>query len=331
MAILIAADFSPAEWADWWPALQAALPGERLLRERPPGGSGLDPIEIALVANPPVGALRDLPALRLVQSLWAGVERLLADATLPANVPLARMVDPAMNDAMAQTALWAVLGLHRGFIGRSVVADSGERAAGAAAASYAAQQARAQWCAHPQRRADAVHVVVLGLGQMGRASAQRLAASGYRVSGWSRSACVLAGVSTHAGSAALVPLLGTAQIVVNLLPLTAATRGLFNAASFATLPRGACLVNLARGAHVVEADLLDALASGQIAHAVLDVFATEPLPPAHPFWHHPHVTVLPHIAAQTDPRSAAAVAGANIRSLREGQPLRHLVDRQRGY
>ena len=320
MAILVAADFSAAEWADWWPQLQAALPGERLLREPVPGGRERAAIDIALVANPPAGALRDLPALRLVQSLWAGVDRLRADATLPHGVALARMVDPAMNEAMAQTALWAVLGLHRGFIGTL-----------AGTLSYAAQQQRALWCAHPQRRADGVNVAVLGLGQMGRATAQRLAANGYRVSGWSTSAGALEGVATHAGSAALAQLLGSAEIVVNLLPLTAATRGLFDAATFAAMARGASLVNLARGAHVVEADLLAALASGQIGHAVLDVFATEPLPPDHPFWRHPGVTVLPHIAAQTDPRSAAAVAGANIRALREGQPLRHLVDRERGY
>ena len=324
MAILVAADFSAAEWADWWPQLQAALPGEQLLREPVPGGSdGRAAIDIALVANPPPGALRELPALRLVQSLWAGVDRLLADPTLPAGVPLARMVDPAMNQAMAQTALWAVLGMHRGFIGGSL----------AGAFSYAAQQARAQWCAHPQRRAHEVHVAVLGLGQMGRATAQRLAANGYRVSGWSTGAGTAApdGVTVHVGRAALAPLLGRAQIVVNLLPLTAATRGLLQRATFAAMPHGACLVNLARGAHVVEADLLDALASGQIAHAVLDVFATEPLPAGHPFWHHPGVTVLPHIAAQTDPRSAAAVVAANVRALRLAQPLSHLVDRARGY
>ena len=329
MAILVAADFSRAEWADWWPQLQAALPDERLVRER---GAG-DVIDIALVANPPPGALRDLPALRLVQSLWAGVDRLLADATLPQHVPLARMVDPAMNEAMAQTALWAVLALHRSFIGGSFDGSL----------SYAAQQARAQWCAHPQRRAGEVHVAVLGLGQMGRATAQRLVDNGYRVSGWSTGAAAgagsgsgpgpgaLDGVTTHAGDAALAPLLGRAQIVVNLLPLTAATRGLLQRATFALMPRGASLVNLARGAHVVEADLLDALGSGQIGHAVLDVFATEPLPTEHPFWRHPGVTVLPHIAAQTDPRSAAAVVAANVRALRLAQPLSHLVDRSRGY
>ena len=314
MAILVAADFTPEEWAAWWPELQASLPGERLVRNRTSVPDVPDEsIDVALVANPPADALCGLPGLRLVQSLWAGVDGLLADASLPADVPLARMVDPLMNEAMAQTALWAVLALHRGFF------------------RYACQQQRAQWCPQPQRRADEVNVAVLGLGQMGRATALRLAANGYGVAGWSTHAQALAGITTHAGPAALAPVLAAAQIVVNLLPLTPATRGLLNRQTLAAMPRGAGLVNLARGAQVVEADLLEALASGHLGHAVLDVFQTEPLPPGHPFWRHPKVSVLPHIAAQTDPRSAARIAAANVRALRAGRPLENLVDRARGY
>ena len=323
MTVLVAADFTPGEWAAWWPALQAAfqaaLPGERLVRARSGAPSGepaampTDTIDVALVANPPPGALRGLPGLRLVQSLWAGVDGLLADASVPTDVPLARMVDPWMYEAMAQTALWAVIALHRGFFG------------------YAGQQQRAEWCQHPQRRADEVGVAVLGLGRMGRAAAQRLARNGYCVTGWSRHAQALDGVATRAGPAALAQVLAAAQIVVNLLPLTPATRGLFNEKAFAAMPRGASLVNLGRGAHVVEADLLAALDSGQLGHAVLDVFHTEPLPAAHPFWPHPKISVLPHIAAQTDPRSAACIAAANVLALREGRPPENVVDRTRGY
>ena len=236
MAILVAADFTPGEWAAWWPELQASLPGERLVRDRTAVPDVADEdIDVALVANPPADALRNLPGLRLVQSLWAGVDGLLADPSLPAEVLLARMVDPSMNAAMAQTALWAVLALHRGFF------------------AYAGQQQRADWRPQPQRRADEVSVAVLGLGQMGRATAQRLAANGYRVSGCSTLAKTLDGITTHAGPASLAPVLAAAQIVVNLLPLTAATRGLLNRQTLAMMPRGAGLVNLARGAHVVEA------------------------------------------------------------------------------
>lgn len=311
MSILVAADFTPGEWAEWMPALAQAMSGEVLLRER--NAAPTQEIDIAIVANPPRGALAGLPALKLVQSLWAGVETLLADPTLPADVPLARMVDPAMNEAMAETALWAVLSLQRD------------------AFDYARQQRDRCWQQHAQRAARDVTVAVLGLGQMGRAVAQRLARNGYRVLGWSARQAQIDGVQTQHGEAALPAVLGAAQIVVNLLPLTAATRGLFDARRLALLRPGASLVNLARGAHVVEPDLLASLDSGHLRHAVLDVFCAEPLPAAHPFWAHPKVTMLPHVAAQTDARSASAVAAANVAALRAGLPLQHLVDRRRSY
>ena len=311
MAILVAADFNDDEWAAWWPALAAALPGEQLVRN--PAQAQRETIDVALVANPPVGALQGLSGLRFIQSLWAGVDRLLLDASVPASVPLARMVDPAMNTAMAETALWAVIGLHRH------------------AFRYAAQQRAAQWQQHPQQRADEVNVVVLGLGQMGRTAAQAIARQGYRASGWSTRPAVVDGVRTASGEAALYTLLAGAHIVVNLLPLTPATRGLFNATTLAQMRPGASLVNLARGAQVVDADLLAALDCGHLEHAVLDVFATEPLPAGHPFWRHASVTVLPHVAAQTDPRSAALIAAANVRAFRAGAAPANLVDRRRGY
>jgi glyoxylate/hydroxypyruvate reductase A len=311
MAILIAADFSAEEWAAWWPALQAALPDETLLRER--GDVPVEQIDMALVANPSGGELQGLPALRLIQSLWAGVEGLLADPTVPADVPLARMVDPVMNEAMAQTALWAVLALHRGFF------------------CYAEQQRASEWRQRTQWRADEFPVAVLGLGHMGRSVARRLVANGYPVRGWSARQAEVDGVVALAGDAALPHVLATARIVVNLLPLTPATRGFFDGDRFAQMPRGAALVNLARGAHVVEADLLAALDSGRLGHAVLDVFGTEPLPATHAFWAHPQVTVLPHVAALTDARSAAHVVARNVRALRQGGELENLVDRSRGY
>lgn len=309
MSILLAAEFTDAEWAAWWPALLAALPGEALVRE----GADLSDVEIALVANPPQGLLARLPRLRFIQSLWAGVDRLLADPSLPRDVPLARMVDRAMSEAIAQTALWAVLSLHRHHF------------------DYAAQQLRREWRQRPQRRADEVTVAVLGLGEMGRAAALCLAGNGYRVTGWSTRPVALAGVATRSGAQSLATVLGETEIVVNLLPLTAATRGLFGTSTFAQMRRGASLVNLGRGGHVIEPDLLLALATGQLRHAVLDVFASEPLAPDDGLWTHPQVSVLPHIAALTDPRSAAQVVARNLNAFRSGAPLAHLVDRARGY
>lgn len=311
MTVLVIARFDPDQEAAWREALAAALPAERLVFER--GRVRDDDIDVAMVADPPQGALTGLSHLRLIQSLWAGVEGLLADPTVPADVPLARMVDPAMNTAMAETALWAVLSLHRDHV------------------DYARDQCDRRWQPRPQRRADEVAVLVLGLGQMGGACADRLVANGYAVSGWSARPAQRPGVRCAHGDAALHTLLGEADIVVNLLPLTPATRGLFDAAAFAHMRPSAAWVNLARGGHVVEADLLAALDAGRLRHAVLDVFAREPLPTDHPFWRHPRVTLRPHVAAQTDPRSAAVIAARNVHALREGRPLADRVDRARGY
>lgn len=315
MKIAFDARLEVAERADWWRALTDALPDDDWIDAVAdgPGSARWHEVDVAVVANPLPGRLAGCTQLKLIQSLWAGVDRLLADATLPAAVPIARMVDPAMNHAMAETATWAVLSLHRH------------------AFDYAAQQRQAQWRALPQKRADEVSVLVLGLGQMGRTTAHRLAALGYRVSGWSARAREFAGVVTSAGWAALPAALGAADIVVNLLPLTADTRGLFDRARLGQFRTGASLVNLARGAHVVEQDLLAALDAGWLQHAVLDVFDSEPLPPTHAFWLHPRVTLWPHVAAQTDLRSAAAVVAANVEAVRRGEVAAHLVERLRGY
>jgi len=295
MSVLLVGSWPDAERDAWLTLLKESQPDERWV---------LTPesdVEIAVVANPPPGSLVGLPQLRLIQSLWAGVDRLLQDPTLPPAVPLARMVDPAMNEAMVQTALWAVLSLQRGFF------------------DLQAQQLERLWRQPSQPRAADWRVLVLGQGELGGRVARALQVQGYAVTGWSRR------------TGPPEPPLETADTVINLLPLTPATRGFFNAERLARMQPHAGLVNLARGAHVVEAELLAALDAGRLHRAVLDVFEQEPLPPAHPLWSHPRVTVLPHCAAQTDARSAAAVVLANLQALREGAPLHHLVDRNRGY
>jgi glyoxylate/hydroxypyruvate reductase A len=316
MRIFFAAQLEPAEAQAWQEALRSAAPGhEWIVHAAGRRDDDIVQADVAVVANPQPGSLSRVRGLRLIQSLWAGVDRLMADATVPAQVPLARMVDPAMTAAMVESALWAVTALHRGFF------------------TYARQQQQAQWVQHPQRRADEVQVLVLGLGTMGAAVSAALAAQGYGVTAWRRREGPpgSSGVRVLHGVQGLETGLAAAEVVLNLLPLTPHTRGLIDAGFLGRMKAGAALVNFGRGGHVVEADLLAALAAGTLAHAVLDVFASEPLPPDHPFWQLPRVTVLPHVAALTDLRSAADVVASNLARLQAGQPLLHLVDRARGY
>ena len=300
MKVVLSGDIDAGEWQAWRAALAAALPEAAWLTadeaRRDPGE-----VHVAVVANPPPGGLAPLHGLRLIQSLWAGVDRLLADTTLPPAVPIARMVDPAMSAAMAETALWATLALHRGFF------------------AYQQRQRAGEWRQHRQRRVDEVPVLVLGRGEMGRAVAERLRPQGYPVTTWGRE------------GGPLPPLLAAHEIVINLLPLTDLTRGLLDARFFAAMRERSALVNLGRGGHVVDEALLAALDAGHLRHAVLDVFHAEPLPASHRFWTHPGVTMLPHAAALTDHRSAAAVVAANLRALLDGRPIAHVVDRARGY
>jgi glyoxylate/hydroxypyruvate reductase A len=313
MKLLFEASMDAGERDDWWRALTAALPHDEWIDGATADDAARAAADVAVVANPAPGRLAACPNLRLIQSLWAGVDRLMGDATLPAGVPVARMVDAAMSAAMAETACWAVLSLQRGFL------------------DYLDRQRTRTWSPHAQRRADETPVLVLGLGEMGRTAALRLAALGFPVTGWSRSAREVPGIATRHGHVSLDDALASAAIVVNLLPLTDDTRSLLDAARLARMRAGASLVNLARGAHVVEPALLAALDGGHLARAILDVFAKEPLPADHPFWTHPRVTVLPHVAALTDLRSATAVVVANVERVRNGATAAHLVRRALGY
>jgi len=295
----------------WLPRLRAALPEDRFVVWPEVG----DPsqVEVALVANPPAGALVGFPRLKLVQSLWMGVDGLLADPTLPSGTPIARLVDPGMVAAMSETVLAHVLDWHRHFF------------------RYRAQQVRREWAALPQYLASDHTIGLLGLGELGRDAAAKLRALGFNVCAWSRRQKRVDGVECFHGDRGLAEVLARSGALVCLLPLTAATRGILNARAFACQPEGACVINVARGAHVVDDDLLAALDSGRLAHAYLDVFQTEPLPPAHRYWTHPSVTVTPHVAALTEPRTSIARVAANIERVRRGERPEALVDVVAGY
>ena len=270
-------------------------------------------IEVALAWKAPHGVLASLPRLRLICSLGMGLDHLLDDPSLPLDVPIVRLVDPNMVQQMSEYALYAVLHFHRRF-------DVYERF-----------QRTRHWEELPLPHTERRHVGVMGLGEIGADCALKLAALGFQVSGWSRSARALRGIRCFSGESGLATFMATAEILVVVLPLTSATAGVVNAKTIARMPRGAYVVNIARGALVVEQDLLAALDAGQLAGAMLDVTQTEPLPANHPLWAHPNVRITPHIAGLTNPYTSIEPIADNIRRLRSGAPLQHLVDRRRGY
>jgi glyoxylate/hydroxypyruvate reductase A len=257
--------------------------------------------------------LATLPNLKMIASLGAGVDHVFSDPALPAGVPIVRLVDPYMVRAMTEFIVFQVLRLHRQDL------------------TYAAQQRRGIWEGHFQPNAEERRVGVLGLGLYGSDAALRLKALGFDVAGWSRTPKSIEGVRCFAGDAGLRQMLGQSEIVVCLLPLTSATENLLRAETFALMPKGAANVNVGRGRHLVEEDLVPALDAGQLSAAVLDVFRTEPLPADHPFWRHERILLTPHVAAATNPFTGAPIVAENIRRLQEGKPLRDVVDPQQQY
>jgi phosphoglycerate dehydrogenase-like enzyme len=309
MALLFLSDSDDP--AAWRAALAKRLPSLDM-RVWPETGAAAD-IEAALVWNHPPGELRKYPSLRAILSLGAGVNHILDDPDLPPDVPIARIVDPGLAAGMAEYAALAVLRYHRNF-------DAYERF-----------QRERSWTRLPIPITGERRVGVLGLGEIGAACARAISALGFPVGGWSRTPRSLPGIEGFAGPAGLTPFLARSQILVCVLPLTAETRGIIDRTALATLPRGAFVINIARGAHVVDQDLVAALDSGHIEGATLDVFAHEPLPRDHPLWSHPKVTLTPHIASITNPDTAADGVAENLRRLADGRPLLNLVDRARGY
>jgi glyoxylate/hydroxypyruvate reductase len=301
---------------DDWPAYAPAL-------EREAAARGLaidlvrdaDPASVDYVVYSPQGGLSDFTPftrLKAVLSLWAGVERIAANPTIAA--PLARMVDPGLTEGMRDYVTGHVLRYHLGLDAHILHQDGVWR----------------HGTVPPLARERTV--AVLGQGALGAACAAALAGLGFATLGWSRSPKPPhPGIERHAGEAALDAVLARAEILVLLLPATPSTDGLIDAARLARLPRGARLINPGRGTLIDDAALLAALDEGRVGHATLDVFREEPLPPDHPYWAHPNVTVTPHIAAETRPATAAAVIAENIRRVEAGEPLLHRVDRTLGY
>jgi glyoxylate/hydroxypyruvate reductase A len=253
-----------------------------------------------------------LPNLKVLFALSAGVDQLDL-SRLPPELPVVRLLDPGITRGMCEYASWAVLSLHRDML------------------RYRQQQAARCWQAHLLQPAANRRVGVMGLGAQAQQILATLTPLGFALSGWARSVHAIAGVDCYASEAQLPAFLNQCDILLCVLPLTEQTQGILDRQLFAQLPRGAALINMGRGAHLVEEDLLEALDSGQLSAAVLDVLQEEPAPADHPFWDHPQVVLTPHIAAMTQPASAFGVLLENIRRFERAEPMVGEVDRHKGY
>ncbi|GBF95182.1 glyoxylate hydroxypyruvate reductase A [Raphidocelis subcapitata] len=276
-------------------------------------------IRFAVAWKPPPGLLTQCRNLEAAMSLGAGVDHILQPGQVPDRVPVLRIVDPRMAERMATWVVWGVINWQRRF------------------EAYLEAQRAARWDLGIEGRTNRdncdVSVGVMGFGVMGRATAEALAALGYKVSAWSRTARQHGAVRCFHGSGQLREFVSGADVLVCLLPLTDDTRGIVDARLLSWLPRGGAVINGARGAHLVEADLLAALDSEQVGFALLDVFATEPLPADSPLWSHPRVRLTPHVASMTTLEGAADQIAANYHSVVAGRgPLPvNLIDRTAGY
>ena len=307
LTILFAA---PAVWDEYYAALQSALIEANVTATLVQSAG---PAQVDYIIYAPSSPLQDFTPYtrcKAVLSLWAGVERIVGNASL--TQPLCRMVDPALTMGMVEWVVGHTMRHHLG-LDRHI------------------HNPNHVWDARVPPLARERPVAMLGMGALGTACARALTALNFPVTGWSRTEKTIDGIACLHGTDGLAQVLANAQIAILLLPKTPDTENLLNAHTLAMLPDGAVILNPGRGALIDDAALLAELSSGRLGHATLDVFRIEPLPTDHPFWAHPRVTVTPHIAADTRPESAARVIADNIRRSEAGLPLRHLVDRTRGY
>ena len=301
----LAARMKPETWAA---ELAAALPEAEVDVWSPQSAAA----DYALVWQPDPGFFGTQPRLKAIFNAGAGVDALFAQA-LPSDVPLVRIEDAGMGAQMAEYASFAALRYYRGF----------DR--------YAEQAARAEWAPHAPPRIADWPVGILGYGVLGRQVAQALRGFGFAVHGWKRRPDVSADVPLYFGDAQLADFLRATRLLICLLPLTPATHKILNRDTLALLPRGACVINLARGGLVDEVDLVAALDSGHLAGLTTDVCCPEPAPAEHPFWHHPKVLLTPHCAAITLRENAIAQIAGKIRALEAGKTIGGIVDHSTCY
>ncbi len=294
--------------ASWIPGLQAALPGATVTLWEP----GAPQADYAVVWKPPQQLLDEQTSLKAIFNTGAGVDALM-QLRLPAGVPVIRLDDAGMSVQMAEYVSHAVIRHFRELDG------------------YESDMAMGKWSFRKPRSRVDYPVGVLGLGVLGERVAKAVAQFDFPVNGWSQSPKSIAGVQSFHGAAQLDAFLAASRIVVCLLPLTPDTENILNAQRLAQIRPGGYIINVARGAHVVDADLLAAIDGGHLAGATLDVFRVEPLPQGHAFWNHPKITITPHTSARTLRSESIAQIARKIAALQNGQTVAGRVDAARGY
>ncbi len=290
---------------------RAELPGHEVLTAQPQPGDA--PVQYIVVGRPLPGVIASVPGLELVVSLNAGIEHLLNSGEVPAGLPIVRLVDDGLALGMADWVLAQALAWHRNIL------------------VYKDLQSKKEWSPQPEKLARERKVTVLGAGALGTPVTEHFVRFGFDTCVWSRSGRAVDGAKSFAGKEQLLAAVEGSDILVNLLPLTAETADIVDAKVLGALAKGAFFINGARGAHVVDADLIAALDNGQLSGAALDVFRTEPLPADDPLWSHPRILVSPHVAAPTHAHTAVKEMAENIRRFERGEKLPHIVDRALGY
>ncbi len=308
MCILYMAD--PADAEKWRDCLSTLAP-ELEFRQWPEIGNPAE-VHYILAWEPLADVAEQFGNLRLLYAAGAGVDQFDL-ARLPAQVSVIRLVDSSMADIMAEYVLFGVLALHRDIL------------------AYQEDQRSGRWQPRPIGHASQRRIGVMGVGNLGRAALDRLQPLGFQFSGWNRSLKEVPGGRCYVGTDELEEFLGQWDILVNMLPLTPETDGILNAARLDCLPHGAGLINMGRGAHVVETALLSALDEGRLVGAVLDVLVQEPPTQDHPLWKHPRVLLSPHVASDVQIEGGVTVIVENLRRECEGMPLLNVVDRSKGY
>ncbi|WP_223457923.1 2-hydroxyacid dehydrogenase [Pseudomonas sp. A-R-26] len=300
----------PAD-AQKWRACLSTLAPQLEFRQWPDIGNPAE-VRYILAWEPLADIAEQFGNLRLLYAAGAGVDQFDL-ARLPAHVSLIRLVESSMADIMAEYVLFGVLALHRDIL------------------AYQEDQRSGRWHPRPIVHASQRRVGVMGVGNLGRAALDRLQPLGFQLSGWNRSLKEVPGGRCYVGPDELEAFLGQCDILVNMLPLTPETDGILNAAKLDCLPHGAGLINVGRGAHVIEKALLCALDEGRLGGAVLDVLVQEPPSQDNPLWKHPRVLLTPHIASDVQIEGGVAVIVENLRREGEGMPLLNVVDRSKGY